>query len=193
MTGRSGVAAIALGAALLLAFDASAQGILDLFGPDAPSHRTAARPSRDIPRAAEKKRVDTRSRKRDGATGGKSGKSGKAAEQPRPVTGAAEAPPPPYETQMTRLTEVLGALSFLRDLCGAGDGEDWRVKMSALLDAEAPNGLRREKFIASFNRGFRGYELAYRACTPNAKIAISRYLDEAERISRDITYRYGSP
>lgn len=104
---------------------------------------------------------------------------------------ATEAPPPPYEAQMIRLSEVLGGLAFLRDLCAAGDGDEWRGKMTALLDAEAPNGPRRDKYVAAFNRGFRGYELTYRACTPNARIAIARYLDEAGRISHDIAYRYG--
>jgi uncharacterized protein (TIGR02301 family) len=47
--------------------------------------------------------------------------------------------------------------------------------------------------MASFNRGFRGYELTYRSCTPNAQTAISRYLAEASRLTRDITYRYGNP
>ncbi|MGD9543721.1 MAG: TIGR02301 family protein [Methylocystis sp.] len=104
-----------------------------------------------------------------------------------------ERPPPPYEPQITRLSEVLGALAFLRDLCGAGDGEEWRGKMAALLDADAPSGSRRQKLMASYNRGFHGYELTYRACTPNAKTAIARYLSEASRLTRDITYRYGSP
>jgi len=94
---------------------------------------------------------------------------------------------------MTRLTEILGALSFLRDLCGDGDGEEWRGKMSTLLNAEAPSGARRQKLTAAFNRGFRGYELTYRACTPNARLVISRYLDEASRLSREIAYRYGNP
>jgi uncharacterized protein (TIGR02301 family) len=65
--------------------------------------------------------------------------------------------------------------------------------MAALLDADAPSGSRRQKLMASFNRGFRGYELTYRACTPNAKTVISRYLTEASRLTRDITYRYGNP
>ena len=88
---------------------------------------------------------------------------------------------------------MLGALAFLRDLCGSGDGEEWRGKMSALLDADAPSGARRQRLMASFNHGFRGYELTYRACTPNAKTVISRYLAEASRLTRDITYRYGNP
>ena len=104
---------------------------------------------------------------------------------------AAEASPAPYETQTLRLSEIMGSLAFLRDLCGAGDGDDWRNKMTALLNAEAPTGPRRDKYVAAFNRGFRGYELTYRACTPNARAAIARYLDEAGRVTEDLTYRYG--
>jgi uncharacterized protein (TIGR02301 family) len=65
--------------------------------------------------------------------------------------------------------------------------------MSVLLDAEAPEGARRETLTGAFNRGFRGFELTYRVCTPNAEVVTARYLDEAGRISRDITYRYGAP
>lgn len=105
----------------------------------------------------------------------------------------AEPPPPPYEPQITRLAEILGALSFLRDLCGEKDGNEWRTKMSALLDAEALSGSRRQKLTGAFNRGFRGYELTYHDCTPNARLAISRYLDEGSRLTHEITYRYGNP
>jgi uncharacterized protein (TIGR02301 family) len=111
---------------------------------------------------------------------------------PPPPQTPAEAPPPPYEPQMLRLSEVLGALSFLSDLCASGDGDDWREKMSSLLQAETP-GPQRQKLTASFNRGFRGYELTYRSCTANAKIAMERYLDESSRLARDISYRYGNP
>ena len=52
------------------------------------------------------------------------------AEQPEP-------PPPPYEPQLLRLSEILGALAFLRPLCGGNDERDWRARMTQLIDAEA--------------------------------------------------------
>ena len=112
--------------------------------------------------------------------------------QPEAPQPAAEGPPPPYEAQLLRLSEILGALSYLRDLCGSEDGDDWRAKMSALLEAEAKTGQRRLKLTGAFNRGFRGYETTYRSCTPNARTAISRYLDEGGRIAHEIAYRYGN-
>ncbi len=109
-----------------------------------------------------------------------------------PVT-PAEPPPAPYDAQLTRLAEVLGGLSFLRDLCGDGDGDDWRAKMAQLRDAATPSGLRRQNLTAAFNRGFHGYEITYRSCTPNARVLISRYLAEAEKLSQEVVTRYGNP
>lgn len=187
---RRGVALLALACASLLSFEAGAQGIFDIFGPDRPE-RAPLRPARDVPRAdKEKKRQDAAARAK------KKGEAAKAAQPDAAKSNAAsggEAPPAPYEGQLVRLSEVLGALAFLRDLCQEKDGAEWRDKMSALIDAEAPSGPRRDKYVAAFNRGFRGYELTYRACTPNARNATARYLDEAAKISRDVSYRFGSP
>ena len=98
----------------------------------------------------------------------------------------------PYEAEMQRLSEILGALHYLRDICGAKEGQAWRNEMQALVDAEAPSGERRERLVASFNRGYRGFQQAYRACTPAADYAIRRYLEEGSRIARDITARYAN-
>jgi uncharacterized protein (TIGR02301 family) len=102
-------------------------------------------------------------------------------------TGAA-----PFDGDMQRLAEILGALHYLRNICGAKEGQKWREQMEALVDAETPNGERRQKMVASFNRGYRGFQQTYRTCTPAADIAIRRYLDEGARISRDITARYAN-
>ena len=189
MTRLSARGALAAAALLFAASDAPAQGIFDFFGDDRPSR--PPRPARDVPRAERKK--PPRPQKREAARTGAAAPAAASPAAAKPSPSGPDAPPPPYEPQMTRLTEVLGALSFLRDLCGDGDGDDWRTKMAALLNAEAPSGPRRERLVASFNRGFRSYELTYRSCTPNAKTAITRYLDEASKISLDITYRFGNP
>ena len=98
----------------------------------------------------------------------------------------------PYEADLQRLSEILGALHYLRDLCGAREGQTWRNEMQALVDAEAPSGERRERLIASFNQGYRGFQQTYRTCTPAADYAIRRYLDEGAKIARDITARYAN-
>ncbi len=97
---------------------------------------------------------------------------------------------PAYEGDITRLAEIMGALHYLRDLCGAREGQTWRTEMQALRDAETPIGERRDRLTASFNRGYRGFQQTYRACTPAANYAIRRYLEEGSHIARDISARY---
>jgi uncharacterized protein (TIGR02301 family) len=108
------------------------------------------------------------------------------------AAGAAEGGPPPYQADLQRLAEILGALHYLRGICGSSEGQTWRNERHALIDAEAPPGDRRERLVASFNRGFRGFQQSYRSCTPAADLAIRRYLDEGARIARDITARYAN-
>jgi uncharacterized protein (TIGR02301 family) len=98
----------------------------------------------------------------------------------------------PFDGDLQRLAEILGALHYLRGICGANEGPVWRNEMQALIDAEAPAGERRDRLVASFNRGYRGFQQTYRTCTPAADLAIRRYLEEGTRISRDITARYAN-
>jgi uncharacterized protein (TIGR02301 family) len=98
----------------------------------------------------------------------------------------------PYDGDLQRLAEILGALHYLRGVCNANDGQKWRNEMQALIDAEAPPGDRRNKLIASYNRGYRGFQQTYRTCTPAADLVIRRYLDEGAKISREITARYSN-
>ena len=98
---------------------------------------------------------------------------------------------PPYEPQLMRLSEIMGALAYLRDLCGAQDGALWSERMAALLDAEAPGETRRERLAGAFNRGFRGYQVTYRSCTDNAQTAMERFVLEGGRLSQDITGTFG--
>ncbi len=107
-----------------------------------------------------------------------------------------EEPPPaastPYDHDLQRLAEILGALHFLRSICGANEGQKWRTEAQSLIDTEAPAGERHEQMIQSFNRGYRGFEQSYRTCTPAAGVAIRRYLQEGANIARDITARYAN-
>jgi uncharacterized protein (TIGR02301 family) len=98
----------------------------------------------------------------------------------------------PYDGDMQRLAEILGALHYLRAICGSNEGQTWRNEMQALVDAESPGGDRRDRLIGSFNRGYRGFQQTYRTCTPAANLAIRRYLDEGAKIARDITARYAN-
>ncbi len=108
-------------------------------------------------------------------------------------------PPPPvqdqpaaYDPDLERLSEILGALHFLRGICNSNEGQKWRNEAQALIDAEAPTGNRHDEMVASFNRGYRGFQESYRTCTPAADVVIHRYMQEGAKIARDITARYAN-
>ena len=106
---------------------------------------------------------------------------------------ATPAPPPetkPYDPQLMRLAEILGALTYLRGLCGNKDSEVWKERMQALLDAEGTPTVRKDRLAGAFNRGLQGYSLSYRTCTPNAHAVIERFLAEGERIAKEVETRY---
>lgn len=109
----------------------------------------------------------------------------KPPEKPAPPTA------PPYEPSLLRLSETLGALSFLRDLCGEGDGVRWRAQMQELVDAEGRDEAERGRLAGAFNRGYQDFALVYRACTPAARLALSRRLEEGAKLSRELAQRWG--
>jgi uncharacterized protein (TIGR02301 family) len=110
----------------------------------------------------------------------------------QPEAGRNEPPPPPYEPQLLRLSEILGVLAFLQDLCGAErDGEELRKQMAALIDAEAATQQRKARFAGAYNKGFRGFEQTYTSCTANARLVVARYLAEGQQIAREVASRYG--
>jgi uncharacterized protein (TIGR02301 family) len=104
----------------------------------------------------------------------------------------AEVAAAPFDSSLQRLAEILGALHYLRGICGANEGQKWRNEMQSLVDAETPGGERRARMIAGFNRGYRGYQQTYRTCTPAADVVIRRYLEEGSKIARELTARYAN-
>ena len=81
----------------------------------------------------------------------------------------------PFDADLQRFAEILGSLHYLRGICGANEGQKWRNEMQALADAETPSGERRTRLIASFNRGYHGFQQTYRTCTPAAHVATDSY------------------
>ena len=92
----------------------------------------------------------------------------------------------PYDDKLLRLCEILGAVHYLRELCGSSDGQLWRDRMKELMDAEGSTALRRAKLTRSFNNGYRSYSRTYNTCTPSAQTAINRFLAEGAEIAADL-------
>jgi uncharacterized protein (TIGR02301 family) len=92
----------------------------------------------------------------------------------------------PYDDKLMRLSEILGAVHYLRQLCGANDGQKWREQMRELMDTEGSSALRRARLTRSFNNGYRSYSRTYNVCSQSAQTAITRFLTEGAEIAESL-------
>src|SRR5262249_58180512 len=76
-----------------------------------------------------------------------------------PVGGPAraQAAVAPFDGSLQRLAEILGALHYLRNICGANAGPEWRGEMQSLGNAEAARGGRRLGVVERFSWGYSGH------------------------------------
>jgi uncharacterized protein (TIGR02301 family) len=105
------------------------------------------------------------------------------AQSPQDPASGADPDARPYDAQIYRLSEILGAVHYLRELCGAEEGQEWRDRMRDLLNAEGTSALRRARLVDNFNKGYRGYARTYRTCTKPAILAISRFMQQGASIA----------
>ena len=89
----------------------------------------------------------------------------------------------PYDDRLMRLAEILGAIHFLRELCGSNEGQYWRERMEELIRAEGSSALRQARMTRGFNQGYRNYARTYSTCTPTAQTTITRFMAEGVQIS----------
>lgn len=108
-----------------------------------------------------------------------------------PLLAAETVSPPPYQADVLRLSEVLGAAAYLDGLCGGPAATDWRGKMAALLDAQGLNGPARRPYVEAFNRGQRTFATAHRSCTAASRGVLERYFAEGAQLSERIGQRFG--
>lgn len=92
----------------------------------------------------------------------------------------------PYDEKLTRLAEILGAVHYLRELCGSNDGQLWRDRMREIMDGEGTSARRRQALTRSFNNGYRSYSRTYQTCTATAETAISRFLTEGAQLADNL-------
>ena len=92
----------------------------------------------------------------------------------------------PYDVKLLRLAEILGAVHYLRELCGANEGQIWRNRMQELIESEGAAAQRRARLSTRFNNGYRSYSRTYQTCTPSAQTAVARFLAEGAKLSDEL-------
>jgi len=112
---------------------------------------------------------------------------------PPPAVEAAPPKPAPYDDKLARLSEILGAVQYLRTLCPSSGPEDWRKSMSDLLAADtASEPERRQRMTAAFNRGYRSFAAIHTSCTRAAIMAEESYRNEGATLAQEIASRFGN-
>lgn len=100
---------------------------------------------------------------------------------------------PPYDDRLLRLAEILGALHWLRPLCGAVDEPSWRDEMQKLITAEEPSPERQRRFTERFNTTYRGLAATHHACEAATRVLIGRYEREGADLAAEVVRRWGHP
>ena len=90
----------------------------------------------------------------------------------------------PYDDKLLRLSEILGAVHFLRELCGADEGQQWRQQMADLVETDGGSAVRRVRLTNSFNKGYRSYRRTYQVCNAGAQAQMVRFLNEGAGLAK---------
>ena len=99
----------------------------------------------------------------------------------------------PYDDRLARLSEIIGAVHYLRNLCKADGEPEWRQALQSLLDAETKaETTRRARLTAAYNRGYRSFASVYTSCTAAAVRAEQNYRNEGATLATEITARFGN-
>lgn len=115
-----------------------------------------------------------------------------ATETPAPAPLPQRPPDLPQEKPLAEISETLGSLAFLAQICTPElKPNPWQRRMEALLDAEGENSSLRERMIGAYNQGFGAYSTTYRRCTESALAARRVLTLEAARLAREIERRFG--
>lgn len=101
--------------------------------------------------------------------------------------------PTPYDDRLGRLSEIIGAVHYLRNLCSVDGEPEWRQSLQALLEAETQTEpKRRARLTAAYNRGYRSFASVYTSCTAAAVRAEENYRNEGATLATEITARFGN-
>jgi uncharacterized protein (TIGR02301 family) len=108
-----------------------------------------------------------------------------------PAQPRAAAQPAPYDVDLMRLSEILGALTWLDGLCGAPDAGAWRQSMERIIAAQRMDADDRRRYVDVFNRGHRTFAAVHRGCSEQTRWVIDRYMREGTMLVEKLETRFG--
>lgn len=99
--------------------------------------------------------------------------------------------PAPFQSELLRLSEILGAVTYLDGLCDTGEAEAWRAAMRDLIEAQRMSPEDRRRYVDFFNRGHRTFASVHRSCSERTRYVLGRYFAEGAAIAARIEDRFG--
>jgi len=88
---------------------------------------------------------------------------------------------------LTRLSQILGTIHHLRDVCGANDGPLWRNKMIDMINAARLDPEKRQAMITQFNDAYYDARTGFPRCSGEAARRANMLFDEAERLASGLS------
>lgn len=88
---------------------------------------------------------------------------------------------------LTRLSEILGTIHHLRDICGANDGPLWRNKMIDMINAAKLEPEKRQQMISHFNDAYYDARTGFPKCSGEAAKQANLLFDEAETLATQLS------
>ncbi|MEO1040016.1 MAG: TIGR02301 family protein [Pseudomonadota bacterium] len=92
---------------------------------------------------------------------------------------------------VTELASVMGELHYFAFTCESRNAQEWRRRMSELLELEAPTrGSYRDRLIRAFNDGFRQHERRRTRCGAEAELEQQRLARRGEALAEALRQEY---
>ena len=96
-----------------------------------------------------------------------------------------------YNNKFYRLSEILGSLHYLQNLCYKKN-MIWRISMIELIHDTKFDTKTKSQFYAAFNNAYRSFSLNYHQCTASSKWAHENYRLEAKKLIDELLHDYGT-
>jgi uncharacterized protein (TIGR02301 family) len=159
---------LSFGASMFSPIPAQAQWFDWLFRPRPPAQEPPPKPVRPRPANPAQPRGNT--------------------QPPKPVI---QQLTPTQERPLLQLSETLGSLAFLADLCQPMQlPNPWFQRMEALMASDGDAFGLRERMGGAYNRGFTAFATTYRQCTGMAesarRVLLRDVVEQAHEVERSL-------
>ncbi len=90
-------------------------------------------------------------------------------------------------SNVIRISEILGALHHIEALCTKSTGMVWRVQMFAMLSAYSDNEDMHENMIQKFNESYYNFSSDHVYCSPLTKRIMTHMIEEGKTVSSHLS------